>query len=367
VPNGPLKGRYAFRQVFENGQYLIVRQQDNSVRIDKPDIHLKPEEFLKGVAVKDNSVEWKADGSLANALINGNKAVFRSHRDVAGAEPYYDKLPLLEDVSNHSPIWVLRRLVPGPALDKTVLRGELFHPDGASRVGGILNALPDKSIAIQRERGPVSFYVWDIAKLRGKDVSNLPYRQRRELYEDAVRDIRLFNRAYAVVPKASLDDSALEFYHAITEDRKGLPWSEGVVVKSLDSVDGWTKVKSRDTLDLRVVEFVPGAGKFAGSLGALVVESPTGARSEVGSLQVTDGQRQWIWDNRDVLKGQIAEIKAMEITKAGAVRAGIFVRWHPSKSEAGLLMYSEGLAGSTDRKESQPMMYRLKSSTGWKR
>jgi len=40
-----------------------------------------------------------------------------------------------------------------------VLRGELHHPDGAARVGGMLNALPEKSIRIQQERGPVEFYV----------------------------------------------------------------------------------------------------------------------------------------------------------------------------------------------------------------
>jgi hypothetical protein len=37
------------------------------------------------------------------------------------------------------------------------------------------------------------------------------------------------------------------------------------------------------------------------------------------------------------------------------------------KSEQGLLLYSESLAGSTDPDESRPMMCRLKSSAGWRR
>jgi hypothetical protein len=41
--------------------------------------------------------------------------------------------------------------------------------------------------------------------------------------------------------------------------------------------------------------------------------------------------------------------------------------WHPAKSDQGLLMHAEGLAGSTDSEESRPMMYRLKSSAGWKK
>jgi len=53
--------------------------------------------------------------------------------------------------------------------------------------------------------------------------------------------------------------------------------------------------------------------------------------------------------------------------ESGAIRAGVFVRFHPSKSEQGLLMYSESLVGSTDPDESRSMMFRLKSSVGWRR
>ena len=88
--------------------------------------------------------------------------------------------------------------------------------------------------------------------------------------------------------------------------------------------------------------------------------------SEVGSFPLTDEQRQWIWDHRDVLTGQIAEVRAMKVTDRGAIRAGVFVRFHPSRSEAGLLMYTESLAGG-DPEESRSTLYRLKSAAGWKR
>ena len=56
----------------------------------------------------------------------------------------------------------------------------------------------------------------------------------------------------------------------------------------------------------------------------------------------------------------------MEITDNGALRAGVFTRFHPSKSEAGLIMYAEGLAGSTNPEESRPMIFALKSAAGWR-
>ena len=364
IPNGPSKGRYAFRQTFEAGEYLVVRMKDRSVLVEKPDIHLKPKEFLNGLTAPV-SVEWKADGSLGNAAITDNRAVFRSHR--AEGSPYYDKLPALEDISNHSPIAIARWLFPGPKQDGTLFRGELFHPDGAARVGGILNSLPANARAIQDERGPVEFYVWDLAKLRGKGVEEIPYEKRRALYVQAVEDIRCFNKAWHTIPQMPRGLNPLRFYESIINDPRGLPWAEGVVVKYLGPDNKWFKCKDRDTLDLAVVEFVPGTGKYAGSLGAIVVEGPTGVRSEVGSLQITDAQRQWVWDNQDLLRGQVAEIKAMGVTDSGAIRAGVFYRWHPSKSEAGLLMYAEGLSGGTDPKLSVPTMYRLKSARGWRR
>jgi ATP-dependent DNA ligase len=277
----------------------------------------------------------------------------------------YDKLPAIEDLRNRSPVWLARRLFPGPEQEGTVLRGELHHPDGAARVGGILNALPEKSIRIQQERGPVEFYAWDIAKFKGRDVSQMPYGQRRELYEGVIAEIRLFNRHLHIVPAMPERGDPVEVYHTIIHDPRGLPWSEGVVVKYRDSVDQCFKVKANDTLDVRVIRYLEGAGKFAGSLGAMVVEGPTGVETEVGSFQLTDEQRRWIWEHREVLTGQIAEVRALTVNESGAIR--VFVRFHPSKSEQGLLLYSENLAGSTDPDESRPMMFRLKSSAGWRR
>jgi hypothetical protein len=56
----------------------------------------------------------------------------------------------------------------------------------------------------------------------------------------------------------------------------------------------------------------------------------------------------------------------MNVNKSGAIRVGVFVRFHPSKSEAGLLMYSESLAGG-DPEESRRTLYRLKGAVGWRR
>jgi hypothetical protein len=66
----------------------------------------------------------------------------------------------------------------------------------------------------------------------------------------------------------------------------------------------------------------------------VVVHPVTGAHSELGSLAVSDAERQWIWDHRTQLEGQgVAKFEAMEITGAGAgaVRAGVFTGLHHAK------------------------------------
>ena len=284
IPNGAPKGRYASRQAFETGQYLVTRMKDKSALVEKPDIHLKPQEFLKIVSQSGRaaSVEWKDDGSLSNVAIHNMPAVYRSHR--AEGEPYYDKLPAIEDVNNHSPVWLARRLFPGPEQEGTVLRGELHHPDGAARAGGIVNALPEKAIQIQRERGPVEFYAWDIVRFKGRNVSRMPYGDRRELYEGVIEEIRLFNEHFHFVPTMREGGDPVKFYQATINDPRGLPYSEGVVVKYEDAVDEWFKVKANDALDVRVIRCLEVTGRFAGSLGAMVVEGPTGVESEMISV-----------------------------------------------------------------------------------
>ncbi len=360
ISEGEFKGRYAVLRPkgFEEGQVLITRMKDRSVVLAKPSFNLKSADLLKELDINpgDTIVEWKPDGSLANVYINDNQAIFRSHRETG--EAYYDKLPGLEDIGNHSNLLTNRFLFPGPLLDGTLLRGELFHPEGAARVGGILNSSADKAVIYQQKHGNVIFYAWDIIKLKGKDLSGLPYKDRRAVLETTVNDIREFNRNWYVVP--SVTKGIFRFYHGIVSDPRGLPWSEGVVIKRGSSQvgDTWYKVKHRDTVDVRVVSILEGAGKRAGHVGRMVVETAEGGRGEVGSFMIPDEQLKWIWDNRDILEGQVAEIYVQEITKSGAPRAGVFYRWHPSKSEAALLMYS------LDDRET---MFKLKSAAGWRR
>jgi len=66
------------------------------------------------------------------------------------------------------------------------------------------------------------------------------------------------------------------------------------------------KVKNKESYDLPIVDFIEGTGKYAGMLGAFVVEYK-GNRLGVGS-GLTDSERQTYWENKDKLLGMKIEI-----------------------------------------------------------
>lgn len=356
VPRGALKGRYAFIQTPRG--MLINLMTDHGEQFIRPSMTLKDEAYLDFVEANRDRyhISRKLDGSSAAASIHNNRVYFRSHRD--GGQTYFDRLPALEHIDNKAPFLLYRKLFRGPNQNGTKLIGELVHTDGAARQGGIVNALPEKAVQIQITRGSSHYYAWDIDRYRGRDIQHLPFEQRLVYMTEAVEEIRLFNRFYHQAEECPSSLTAQEFYqYAITAD---LPFGEGVVIKDRSQVERkWPKIKSlEDPMDIPVVEFIEGTGKYAGSLGAIVVETENGARSKVGSFRINDEQRQWIWDHKELLRGEIAEIEAFELTERGAVRAGRFKQFHPSKSEASLIMYAETLSGG-DQKEMLRTKYRL--------
>lgn len=72
------------------------------------------------------------------------------------------------------------------------------------------------------------------------------------------------------------------------------------------------KVKLMQDVDLRIIGFQEGDGKYAGTLGALVVDYK-GTAVCVGS-GLSDAERQWFWENRPATLGRIVTVQCFEET-----------------------------------------------------
>jgi len=331
--SGPFGGR---RYAVVNGIMLegkggrfMVPQIDRTVLVEKPAMILKDRAWLSTLDPKGFIVSRKYDGSLAGVKIDNFRAHMRSHRD--SDNRYYDKLPGLEFLQNESPLWTCRRLFPGPRLNGTVLKTEVVHVDGVAKVSGILNSSPDKARQYQQEHGNAETYAWDIVKYKGRDVSSWDADRRRELLEEVVTEIRQYNRNWHVAETSRRNERPETFFDRVVTDKRGLPFSEGVVVASRTEPGRLVKVKVSDAYDLRVVGFVEGTGKYANSLGALRVAGTDGEVGEVGSFAISDAERQFIWDHRAELEGGVAQVNALALTERGVPRAGVFQSFHQDK------------------------------------
>jgi ATP-dependent DNA ligase len=219
-----------------------------------------------------------------------------------------------------------------------LIQGEIVHPDGAARAGGLCNSHPEKAVTYQQKHGEADLYVWDCLSYHGKDISQLPYRERHVYAARPVEELRPYSDHIHLAEEMPAGMDPAVFYDRVISDRRGLPYSEGVVVK--DNHDpsgaGWFKVKTSDLEDYELVQVLPGnGGKFTTSAGAIEVRDPaTGTTSKVGSFKVNDQTRQYIYDHREELKGATVRIEVMEKNPSGTQRAGRFVDFHPDKNQS---------------------------------
>ncbi|CAO3459935.1 hypothetical protein [Azospirillum argentinense] len=121
-------------------------------------------------------------------------------------------------------------------------------------------------------------------------------------------------------------------------DRKtGLPKTlEGAIAKPLDGVyekkrsQNWLKLKAEETIELRCVGVAEGIGKYAGMVGAIVVDFEG---VKVPASGMSDLQRRLWWDDPSLVVGHLVEIEYHEVTPAGSLRHPRYVRHRDDKDE----------------------------------
>ena len=118
---------------------------------------------------------------------------------------------------------------------------------------------------------------------------------------------------------------------------------EGVMINICDSLyefkrtTNLLKVKKMQTMDLQIVDFEEGSGKYANTLGAILVRYKNGNVVKVGS-GFTDWLRSEIWNNRSKYLDVICEIQYFEETTnqdgGESLRFPIFKDFRYDKVEA---------------------------------
>ncbi|MQA95634.1 MAG: DNA polymerase LigD [Streptosporangiales bacterium] len=216
-------------------------------------------ELPRGSWVARFGYEVKWDGVRVIAYVPG------------GAEPVRATGRRVNDVTARYP--ELAALAGQLGRHRAVLDGEVVALDEAGRpsferLQHRMHVVP--GAALLREV-PVTYVVFDLLYLDGRELFGLPYGDRRELLDGLeIQAARV--QTPPSFPAASEAD-AEDLLRATAE--QGL---EGVIAKRLDSTyrpgrrsGDWLKVKTFRTQDVVVVGWKPGQGRRAGGVGSLLV------------------------------------------------------------------------------------------------
>ncbi|WP_208028286.1 non-homologous end-joining DNA ligase [Rhabdothermincola sediminis] len=211
-------------------------------------------------AVPDDDDQWsyeiKWDGMRAIAVVEHGE--LRLH--TANLLDATDRFPELQDLA--------AAIAPHTA----VLDGEIVALDGHGipdfgRLQPRIQARSPASVQEAAARQPVVYVLFDLLALDGRDLTSLPYEQRRSI----LRDLIAPGPAWRVTD--AWTGGGRELLEVMRD--RGL---EGLIAKRLGShyepgrrSSAWRKLKVRQQQELVVGGWLPGKGARAASFGALLV------------------------------------------------------------------------------------------------
>ena len=355
IPDGPMSGRFVL--IATQGPNWIFRAFPPTVEAAvKPNVRLygKRAESYREKAQRacdgESIYEEKVDGACTSWSIDkeGRVELTGPRISTRTGKPirYTNKCPV-----------IVRDLMEAGESRRSGT-GEIWHRRGPNFVAAILNSKPDRARAMQRKYGPLRLKLYD-------EDNEQQYKKRR----DQLKDLASESGPRVTITKARIPKSGDEAA-AFAEWCRTNPDTprDGIVVKDPNGIQGevWHKIKPSDAKDLKIVGFTEGQGKFKGSLGSIQVDHQ--GRTVTLGAGWTHPEGRWIWDHRNELQGDTVKASFHERSNSSNLTftGGRFDGFHASKSEYGLMMYSETLA-EAEQENAQTMLYRMKSAKGWRR
>ncbi|WP_374335578.1 hypothetical protein [Methyloversatilis sp.] len=268
------------------------------------------------------AVEPKLDGVRVLTFVNLNSKVVkffsRSGREFMTFEHLIEPVINFAEVLSHDPLLADGQII----LDSEV-------------VSGIFNETVSQVRKKDVQAVDAKLYVFDVLPgstfegvigKKGCEIagSYIKRRDRLELAHAITND-----EVVQVLPVHFVESEGL--IHSLYETFRanGL---EGVIVKNTSGLyerkrsTNWLKIKAEESVDVRVIGWERGTGKFEGLIGALVVDF-NGVEVRVGS-GLTDDMRK---EDPSLFIGRLVEIEYHEVTPDGSLRHPRFKRFRDDK------------------------------------
>jgi bifunctional non-homologous end joining protein LigD len=253
-----VQGKYALFQT--DGDNWMIHRMDPPADPDREPMpsHLKPMRAVLSTLPPDDEgwayeVKWDGVRAIAYCDTGRLRLESRTQRDITGHYP--ELRPLAAELGARDAV-----------LDGEIVAFEDGRPS-FERLQSRMNLASEAAVRRRMGDCPVTYLAFDCVYLDGRSLVELPYVERRERLEALGLDgARWQTPAYHRGEGAAL----LE----LTEKR-GL---EGLVAKRLDSrylpgrrSRAWLKIKNTLGQELVIGGWLPGRGRRAGTLGALLV------------------------------------------------------------------------------------------------
>ena len=247
-------------------------------------------------------------------------------------------------MENQDKLGALRNACKDFDYDYTVLDCECYAKNWSTIVG-ILHSLPERAEELQK-LDTAKFAVFDCLFINGKDIRNEPYIERLRFAKQVVEAIN-----YKPMHLVQFMDNLQRPNDMIFAEqiKSYQDWQtcmnnaiangfEGIVIKSLNKAyydrGASLKCKKFETVDLVIIDYQQGRGKYENSIGALVVgyyNPETKDFVRVSNVNCsTDEIRNEINNNRDKYLHSVLEVKCQEITDK-SLRHPVFVRIRDDK------------------------------------
>jgi bifunctional non-homologous end joining protein LigD len=203
--------------------------------------------------------EMKWDGVRALVRVAGGRVALTSRNDIDMSVPYPELRALGEQIG----------------ATQVLLDGEIvsFDAHGRPSFGRLQKRMHVSSASAARrlaESEPAVLLIFDVLHLDGRSLFRLPYTERRQLLEG----LGLSGPAWQT-PPAFVGDGAEALR---VSQEQGL---EGIIAKRLTSPyrpgrrsPDWVKIKNIRTQEVVIGGWRPGAGRRAGTIGALLMGLP---------------------------------------------------------------------------------------------
>ena len=275
---------------------------------------------LKAAWMDANRIaEEKLDGArYVLHLLDGPNRMFSRNKSVTD-----DKR--IEKTANVPHLRDMQHDMSGTILDGEITTGTVSKSNDVTRIMGSNSS---RAAEVQEAGEFVVYKVFDILKYNGRNLRNLPYRERYEILKAVVKEL---NSPYIVLPKRATIDKEQFFVNVLAAGGEGVilkdlnaPYEEGV--RSL----GWAKVKRNKTWNVVCMGFTKGKNAFASTFGAIKfgMYSDDGELKEVGQCSGLPLKlRQEVNANRLKYMGAVLEVTGQEMTEGGRIRHPQFKEW----------------------------------------